>query len=197
MPATSSRHFGRPNELPDLAGQTVSDLEDALLRALTPETLDAGGSDALARIRDVRDVAETAFGQVALIEDTGVTLTSDTGQVPITLQRTAGGDIDLVVEVSSGAGLIWDEGGRQQELTLPEGASRTVSFDTQAVARGRFAVTVSVWDPTHSKLLDRATLPVTSTAISRTALVIIGSIVVALLAVGARRRRSPSLEVVR
>lgn len=186
-----------PDELPDLAGQTVSDLEDALLRALTPETLDAGGTDALARIRDVRDVAETAFGQVALIEDTGVTLTSDTGQVPITLQRTAGGDIDLVVEVSSGAGLIWDEGGRQQQLTLPEGASRTVSFDTRAVARGRFAVTVSVWDPTHSKLLDRATLPVTSTAISRTAIVIIGSIVVALLAVGARRRRSPSLEVVR
>ncbi len=186
-----------PDGLPDLAGQTVSDLEDALLRALTPEMLADGGVDALSRIRAVRGVAETAFGSVALIEGTPVTLASDTGPVPITLERTAGGDIELVVEVESRAGLIWENGGQQQRLTLPEGASRTVSFDTRAVARGQFPVTVSVWDPTHSKLLDRANLSVRSTSISRTALVIIGSVVVALLAVGALRRRSPSLEVVR
>lgn len=186
-----------PDGLPDLAGQTVSDLEDALLRALTPEMLEDGGTNALSRIRAVRGVTETAFGGVALIEGTPVTLASDTGPVPISLQRTGGGDIELVVEVDSRAGLIWENGGQQQRLTLPEGASRTVSFDTRAVARGRFPVTVSVWDPTGTKLLDRATLSVRSTSISRTALVIIGSVVVALLAVGARRRRSPSLEVVR
>lgn len=186
-----------PEGLPDLAGQTVGDLADALLRAVTPELLENGGADALSRIRAVRGVAETAFGGVTLIEGTPVTLASDTGPVPITLQRTGGGDIELVVEVESRAGLIWENGGQQQRLTLPEGSSRTVSFDTRAVARGQFPVTVSVWDPTHSKLLDRATLSVRSTSISRPALVIIGGVVVALLAIGARRRRSPSLEVVR
>lgn len=186
-----------PEGLPDLAGQTVGDLSDALLRAVAPELLENGGTDALSRIRAVRGVAETAFGGVTLIEGTPVTLASDTGPVPITLERTGGGDIELVVEVESRAGLIWENGGQQQRLTLPEGSSRTVSFDTRAVARGQFPVTVSVWDPTHSKLLDRATLSVRSTSISRPALVIIGVVVVALLAIGARRRRSPSLEVVR
>lgn len=193
----SALRAAMPDGLPDLAGQTVSDLEDALLRALTPEMLQDGGTDALSRIRAVRRVAETAFGSVSLLEGTPVTLASDTGPVPITLERTGGGDIDLIVEVESRAGLIWESGGQQQRLTLPEGASRTVSFDTRAVARGQFPVTVSVWDPTKSKLLDSATLSVRSTSISRTALVIIGSVVVVLLAVGVRRRRSPSLEVVR
>lgn len=186
-----------PDGLPDLAGQTVSDLEDALLRALTPEMLEDGGADALSRIRAVRRVTETAFGSVSLIEGTPVTLASDTGPVPITLRRTGGGDIELIVEVESRAGLIWESGGQQQRVTLPEGSSRTVSFDTRAVARGQFPVTVSVWDPTKSKLLDSATLSVRSTSISRNALIIIGSVVVVLLAVGVRRRRSPSLEVVR
>lgn len=186
-----------PSELPDLGGQTVADLDDALLRALTPEALADAGAESLARIRAVRAVTEDAFGEVALPEDAAVTLTSDTGQVPVTLERTRGGDIELRVEVSSGAGLVWDQGAQSQHVTLPEGASRTVSFGARAAARGTFAVTVSVWDPTGRKLLDRATLSVRSTAISRTALLVIGGVVLVLLAVGARRRRSPSLEVVR
>lgn len=186
-----------PDGLPELDGQTVADLDDALLRALTPEALADAGGEALARIVAVRAVTDQAFGEVALPEDAGVTLTSDTGEVPVTLQRTRGGDIDLVVEVTSGAGLQWEEDGQSQRITLPEGASRTVAFSARAAARGTFQVTVSVWDPTHRKLLDSATLPVRSTAISRTALVIIGGVVLVLLAVGARRRRSPTLEVVR
>lgn len=186
-----------PSGLPDLDGQTVDDLDDALLRTLTPEALAAVGTDALAGIRAVRNVAESAFGEVELPEDAGVTLTSDTGEVPITLRRTRGGDIDLVVEVESGAGLLWEEDGRSQQITLPEDSSRTVAFSARAAARGTFAVTVSVWDPTHRKILDTATVSVRSTSISRTALLIVGGVVLVLLAVGARRRRAPTLEVVR
>ena len=186
-----------PDGLPDLDGQTVADLDDALLRALTPEALADAGAEALARIVAVRAVTDQAFGEVELPDDAAVTLTSDTGAVPVTLQRTRGGAIDLVVEVTSGAGLQWEEGEQSQRVTLPEGASRTVAFSARAAARGTFQVTVSVWDPTHRKLLDTATLPVRSTAISRTALVIIGGVVLVLLAVGVRRRRSPTLEVVR
>lgn len=186
-----------PSGLPDLEGQTVADLEDALLRALTPETLANAGAEALARIRAIRDVTESAFGEVKLPEDARITLTSDTGEVPVTLHRARGGDIELVVEVTSPAGLLWEEGNRRQRITLPEGSSRTVAFSARAAARGTFGVTVSVWDPTQRKLLDTALVSVRSTAISRTALVIIGGVVLVLLAVGARRRRSPTLEVVR
>lgn len=186
-----------PDGLPDLGGQTVADLDDALLRALTPEALADAGAEALARITAVRAVTDQAFGEVALPEDAGVTLTSDTGEVPVTLQRTEGGPIELLVEVTSGAGLVWAEGAQSQRVTLPEDASRTVAFSARAAARGTFQVTVSVWDPTHRKLLDTVTMPVRSTAISRTALAIVGGVVLVLLAVGARRRRSPTLEVVR
>ena len=186
-----------PDGLPELDGQTVADLDDALLRALTPESLADAGAESLARITAVRGVADDAFGQVTLPEEAGVTLTSDTGQVPITLTRTEGGDIDLLVEVTSGAGLVWEDGGRRQRITLPEGASRTVAFSARAAARGTFQVTVSVWDPTRRKLLDSADVAVRSTAISQPALIIIGGVVLVLLAVGARRRRSPTLEVVR
>ena len=186
-----------PDGLPELDGQTVADLDDALLRALTPEALADAGAESLARITAVRAVADDAFGRVTLPEEAGVTLTSDTGEVPITLTRTEGGDIDLLVEVTSGAGLVWEGGGRRQLITLPEGASRTVAFSARAAARGTFQVTVSVWDPTRRKLLDSADVAVRSTAISQPALVIIGGVVLVLLAVGARRRRSPTLEVVR
>lgn len=186
-----------PEGLPDLDGQTVADLDDALLRALTPEALAEGGSVALARIRAVRTVTDAAFGEVQLPEDAAVTLTSDTGEVPVTLQRTGGGDIELLVEVTSGAGLLWEEGGQSERVTLPEDSSRTVAFSARAAARGTFRVTVSVWDPTKRKLLDTATLSVRSTTISRTALAVIGGVVLVLLAVGVRRRRSPTLEVVR
>ena len=186
-----------PDGLPELDGQTVADLDDALVRALTPEALADAGAEALARILAVRAVADDAFGEVTLPEEAGVTLTSDTGEVPITLTRTEGGDIELLVEVTSGAGLLWEEGGQSQRITLPEGASRTVAFSARAAARGTFQVTVSVWDPTHRKLLDSADVAVRSTAISQPALLIIGGVVLVLLAVGARRRRSPTLEVVR
>jgi len=186
-----------PDALPDLDGQTVADLDDALLRALTPEALDGSGATALERIREVRDVTARAFGEVSLADSTGVTLTSETGEVPITLERTEGSAIDLLVEVDSGAGLLWAEGGQQQEVTLPANSSRTVSFDARAAARGSFQVTVRVWDPTHRTMLDSVTISVRSTEISRTALAIIGGVVILLLALGARRRRSPTLEVVR
>jgi hypothetical protein len=72
-----------------------------------------------------------------------------------------------------------------------------VAFRTTAVSRGTFPVTVSVWDPTRTRLLDSSTLSVRAAAISTPALVGIGAVVVILLAAGARRRRKPALEVVR
>lgn len=180
-----------------LAGQTVADLEDALLRAVTPDALRGDGATARERIEAVAEVAEGAFGDVQLAEDVHVTLTSDTGEVPVTVERTGGTDIDLLVEVRSPNALQWQDEGRTQQVTLPADASRTLSFHTRALSRGTFPVTVYVWDPTHERLLDWTTMSVRSTSISRTALVVVGIVVVGLLAIGLVRRRSPRLEVVR
>lgn len=186
-----------PDGTDALQGQTVADLEDALVRAVTPAALADDGALARERIADVANVAEAAFGEVELVGGSQVTLTSETGEVPVTVERTTGADIDLLVEVRSPNALRWQDDERLQQVTLPTDASRTLSFRTRALSRGTFPVTVYVWDPTHERLLDVTTLSVRSTAISRTALVVVGVTVLVLLVVGLVRRRSPRLEVVR
>ena len=186
-----------PEGIDPLAGQTVADLEDALLRAVTPDTLRGDGATARNRVGAVAEVAESAFGDVQLAEDVQVTLTSDTGEVPVTVERTDGREIELLVEVRSPNALQWQDDGRTQQVTLPADASRTLSFDARALSRGTFPVTVYVWDPTHERLLDSTTMSVRSTSISRTALVVVGVVVVGLLVLGLVRRRAPRLEVVR
>lgn len=185
----------RPDGIPELADQTVDGIEDSLLWSLTTARFDDGtAGDAIAA---VRRVVESAFGTVEVSEGARITLTSDTGTVPVTLQRTSGGAVEVLVEVDSAGRLIWDDEARSQLVTLPANGSRTVSFSTRAVSRGTFPVTVSVYDPTRTRRLDAATISVRSTAISRTALIAIGGVVAALLLAGVRRRRRPQLEVVR
>jgi hypothetical protein len=177
--------------------RAISELEDDLLRALTPASLAGGGGRAVERIQGVRRVVEAAFGSVRIAPSARITLTSDTGDIPVTLQRTAGGPIEVMVEVESAGRLVWDEAAQvKARVPLPERGVTTVSFTTRAVSRGTFPVTVSVWDPTRTHLLDTATLSVRSTAISRPALIVTGGVVALLLLSGARRRRRPKLEVV-
>ncbi len=185
----------RPAGVPELADQTIDGLEDALLWSLTTERFtDGTAGDGIAAVRRVVD---GAFGSVEVAEGASITLTSDTGTVPITLQRTSGGAVEVLVEVDSAGRLLWDDEERSQLVTLPANGSRTVSFSTRAVSRGTFPVTVSVYDPTRTRRLDAATISVRSTTISRTALVAIGTVVAGLLLAGAQRRRRPKLEVVR
>ena len=185
----------RPAGIPELEDQTIDGLEDALLWSLTTERFDDGTAGE--GIAAVRRVVDSAFGTVEVAEGARITLTSDTGTVPVTLQRTSGGAVEVLVEVDSAGRLLWDDEARSQLVTLPANGSRTVSFSTRAVSRGTFPVTVSVYDPTRTRRLDAATISVRSTTISRTALIAIGTVVVGLLLAGARRRRRPTLEVVR
>ena len=182
---------------PEVDGLTPQELSDALLRAATPEALDQAAAPALERINRITRLVEEGFGVVDIPESRRVTLASDSGEVPVTILRREGGDIRVIVEVDSVGRLVWDDEARSQELVLPADSSRTVAFSTTAVSRGTFPVTVSVWDPTRTRLLDSSTLSVRAAAISTPALVGIGVVVVVLLAAGARRRRKPTLEVVR
>lgn len=182
---------------PEVDGLTPQELSDALLRAATPEALDQAAAPALERINRITRLVEEGFGVVDIPDSRRVTLASDSGEVPVTIVRREGGDIRVIVEVDSVGRLVWDDDARTQEIVLPADSSRTVAFNTTAVSRGTFPVTVSVWDPTRTRLLDSSTLSVRAAAISTPALVGIGVVVVVLLAVGARRRRKPALEVVR
>ena len=187
-----------PPETTRLGERPIEQLRDDLLRATSTWFRDGGAAEATALVRDVQRVVDTTFGVVEVAAQP-VTLTSDTGQVPVTLERTRGTPLQVVVTVESQGRLLWPEGRRSEVLELHEGTAQTVTFATQAVSTGTFPVTVVVTDPAGNRELARDALSVRSTAISRPALAAVGIVVLVLLLVGSLRRRPerPRLEVVR
>lgn len=182
-----------------IEGRTYRQLTDQLLRA--PSVWLRGGDidQAAALVRDVRGAVDRTFGRVEIPSSANITLPSDTGNIPVTLQRPTGGPLKVCVEVESPGRLAWPDGERNCEVTLTGSGSQTVSFNTRALSRGQFPVLVRVTDPTGVRQLGQATLVVRSTAISRPALAVTGIVVVGLLLVGSLRRRRPPkrrLEVV-
>jgi hypothetical protein len=186
-------------EAPLIGGRNPRELHDSLLRATSRWHRDAGAGEAEALVRDVRRAVDETFGDVVVASGSRITLTSDSGQIPVTLQRTRGGPITVRVEVASQGRLMWPDGRRSEPLELADGTSQTVSFQTRALSTGTFPVTVRVTDPTGEHELERTTVSVRSTAISGPALSATGLAVLALLLAGVLRRRRPRrghLEVV-
>jgi hypothetical protein len=184
-------------EASDLGGRSPAELRDALLRA-TSRWYAPGSEVADALLSDVDAAIERTLSDVVIASGSLITLTSDTGTIPVTLQRGAGGPLAVQVEVTSPARLVWPEGRRSETLLLEEGTTQTVSFPTEARSTGVSSVTVSVTDPSGRLELDRTTLSVRSTAISGPAMSAIGVLVVVLLLAGfVRRRPRRRLEVVR
>lgn len=183
---------------PSVDSRDPSELRDQLLRS-TSRWFPAGSGEADALVADVRGAVETTLADVRIASGSLVTLTSDTGTIPVTLQRGSGGPLAVQVEVASQGRLDWPEGRRSEVLLLEEGTTQTVSFQTQALSTGTFSVSVRVTDPTGRLELDRTTLSVRSTSISGPAIsIIVGSVVVLLFAGLLRRRpRRRRLELVR
>jgi hypothetical protein len=179
-PEGTTRLDDRPVEL----------LRDDLLRATSRWYREPREELAIALARDVRRAVDTAFGEVEVVAGS-VTLTSDTGEIPITLQRTRGPAVRITVSIQSQGRLLWPEGRTSEVLTLEPDSSQTISFSTQALSTGTFPVTVVVTDPGGTRELARGTLSVRSTTISGPAMLGMGVLVVGLLLAGALRRKPP------
>jgi hypothetical protein len=177
------------SEAPLVGGRNPRDLHDTLLRATSRWYRATGSNEAEALVRDVRRAVDETFGDVVVASGSRITLTSDSGQIPVTLQRTRGGPITVRVEVASQGRLVWPDGRRSEVLELADGTAQTVSFRTRALSTGTFPVTVRVTDPSGEHELERTTVSVRSTAISGPALSATGLLVLALLLAGALRRR--------
>ena len=181
-----------------LDDRPIEQLRADLLRATSRWFRGPGEVAATALVQDVRRVVDTTFGAIGITAPT-VTLTSDSGEVPVTLERDRGGPLRVTVALESQGRLQWPEGRTSEVIELDEAGTHTVSFATQAVSTGTFPVTVVVTDPTGSRELARTSLSVRSTAISRPALTATAVLVGVLLLVGSLRRgpRRPRLEIVR
>lgn len=189
----------RPTELTAEEERTNTELRDQLLRASSRALRGDDRSEAEVLLRDVLDAVESSLGTIEVISGSQITLTSETGQVPVTLERTRGGPVLVEVAVDSQGRLQWPDGRRSSTLLLEPDQTQTVTFTTNAVSTGTFPVTVRVTDPTGTRDLVRTTVSVRATAVSGPALTLIALLVIGLLLAGSLRRnepRPPRLEVV-
>lgn len=187
-----------------IAGHGWDDIDTAVRRVPSGWWLTGRTDVALSLLEEVETTLDAGFGSVRLPPDAQVTLTDTEGRIPITLSRPHGPPIQVVVELDAPKlDLVEDA----RLVTLTEGGQQTISFAAVAQASGRIPVTVRVktpgaLDPAGSPWVELATetLVVRSTAISGTALVIVGIVLLALLGWWFYRRRrppSPQLTVVR
>ena len=187
-----------PEDVDTVGGRLPGQLADQLLRV--PSIWYRGRDRSLALVRDAQSAIDATFGDVEVPRTAQITLTSDRGTIPVTLQRTSGGPIRVRVDVASQGRLTWPDG-ESTLVTLTPDSAQTVSFATRALGRGTFLVAVTVRDPEGERIIERTSLSVRSTTISRPALIVTGVIVVLLLLRGVARRRSDDddrhLEVVR
>jgi hypothetical protein len=176
--------------------RSFADLRSAVLRSSSRWY--GGNAEAEALVRDVKREVDRTFGDVEVASGSRVTLTAESGQIPITLRRTRGEPITVRVEVASQGRLVWPEGRQSEDLVLSDREAHTVSFQTRALSMGTFPVTVRVTDPSGERELERTTLSVRSTRVSGPALAATGGLVLVLLLAGALRRkpRRPHLAVV-
>ncbi|MBW3561653.1 MAG: LPXTG cell wall anchor domain-containing protein [Actinobacteria bacterium] len=187
-----------------VGGHGWDDIDTAIRRVPSGWWLTGRTDVALGLLEEVETTLDAGFGSVRLPPDAQVTLTDTEGRIPITLSRPHGPPIQVVVELDAPK-LDMAEDARL--VTLTEGGQQTISFAAVAQASGRIPVTVRVKtpgaiDPAGSPWVELAaeTLVVRSTAISGTALVIVGIVLLALLGWWFYRRRrppSPQLTVVR
>lgn len=170
---------------------------DDLLRAMSvwPSPDPDGRADQL--LTTVEEDTAAAIGTVTVPDDSVVTLASERGVIPVTIQHPDGVPLDVVVEVAAQGRLSFTDG-TSRSVRLEEGGTATVSFEAIALSRGTFPMAVTVRTPGREVVLGSSLVRVRATAVSQPALVVIGGVVVLLLLIGRLRRpRQPQLEVVR
>lgn len=171
---------------PEGRTRTVAAMRDELVLATSRWWRRSARSPAQALVDDVLATTAAGFAGVELgLGD--VTLTARDGLVPVTLTRTSGSAIDVVVELSGPAALTWPGGPTSAVLRLEPGVETTVAIPTATRSTGVFAVRVRVTDPERTRQITTGTLSVRSTAVSGPALLIIAVLVVALLGGSAAR----------
>ncbi|MEX2324819.1 MAG: DUF6049 family protein [Nitriliruptoraceae bacterium] len=185
--ALEAAEIAAPDEETLIGGLTPGELDDALTHATSQWLRGTRQPFATELVADVTAAVDELFGTIE-IGDSRVTLTSDSGTIPVTLDRPVGGPIQIRVEVASQGRLVWSEGRFSEPVILAPESRHTVSFATTALSTGTFPVTVRVTDPSGHWEFARETLSVRSTAISRPALVATTATIVLLLGVGALRQ---------
>jgi hypothetical protein len=139
-------------------------------------------SDGLEFVGSVRDTVQGVLDELTLDIVPAVTLTSESGGIPVTVSNGGADTLRVTVRVDS-------PNLREvpsQELEIGPGGSETLRFRAELRSTGRFDVLVQMLSP-NGRVIGRETLVVRSTTYNRVALLI--TIGAALLLVGVWARR--------
>ncbi len=170
---------------------------DDLLRAASVWPTAAPLARAQSILTELEDAVDEAIGTVRVPDDSVVTLASERGVIPVTIQHPDGAPLDVLVEVAAQGRLSFVDG-TSRAVRLEEGGTTTVSFEATALSRGTFPMAVTVRTPSREVVLAGAVVRVRASVVSRPALLAIGAVILLLLGLGRLRRpRQPQLEVVR
>lgn len=191
-----------PGDVAGTADRTWEELEQTLMRAPSTWWLERSVLAAQEHVAAVTDVVAQGFGPVSLPTDARITLTDTEGVIPVTVARTEGPPLRVEVVLDAPPRLEFPDGG-SRGVVLEAGSSRTISFPAVAHASGRIPVSVRVVSAGAADVppveLAEATLVVQSTALSGTALGVLGGVLAVLFAWWLYRRvrpRRPQLDVV-
>jgi len=157
------------------------DFDDALVRTLSSAWRDDRG-DAATRLSAVRAAIASTMRRVRIATGEGsfVTLTSNSGTVPVTVSNELDIPVHVVVGISSGLHLKVAGNGRTSEVIPPH---RRIPIDIKATAQtsGVFPLKVTLYTPTGQIYQPEVQLFVRSTAYGIVALLITGGATAVLM----------------
>jgi len=169
----------------------AADLDRLVLAA---ESADWAGTDTgSALARSAKDAADRIVGKIEAAPRR-VTLTSRTGQLPVTILNDTGYIVAVQVRLLSSK-VDFPEGDR---LTVQvPGRSQTIAVPAKALAAGAFGVRIELRTPDGTYPIGGDDLVVRSTAVSAVALIAVGGGAAVLIAAwfrrgGKRRRGTPA-----
>lgn len=157
------------------------DFDDAVLRTLSSAWRDDRG-EAATRMSAVRGAIASTMRRVRIATGAGsfVTLTSNSGTVPVTVSNELDTPVHVVVGITSGLHLKVAGNGRKSEVIPPH---RRIPIDIKATAQtsGVFPLKVTLYTPTGQIYQPEVQLFVRSTAYGIVALLITGGATAVLM----------------
>jgi hypothetical protein len=138
-----------------------------------------GQTRALATLKSIDLSIDAFISQIRVPRPSTITLTSQSGEIPLTFRNDTGRPVDVYLELSSA------------KLTFPEGATRTVRLDTRSTTvrvpvesrtSGTFPLQLSVMSADATLPVANSTFRVRSTAFSAVGIALMAGAAVFLVA---------------
>ncbi|MEV6109234.1 DUF6049 family protein [Streptomyces sp. NPDC051940] len=147
----------------------------------------------------VADELDKLTGSVQLIDKTDLTLSGNTGVIPVTVQNNLVQDVKgLKVRLTSSNDQRLQIVTGEQVVTVAGGRSTTVKFETKAKASGPYTITAQLFTPDGRTFGTAKTFKVEVTSITSTVLLVIGVGILLVVLAGVRmysqRKRAAATE---